>query len=361
MGNNSAAGPELGKNALTLSPLHDATRIAPAHAGYKTGREALLSVVIALHNEEQAIAALFSELAQIEAQLDCRVEYICVNDGSTDATLALLRERLAEMPNLYIIDLARNFGKEAAMTAGLANAHGDAILVIDADLQDPPSLILEFMDKWREGFDVVYGVRASRASDTLLKRSTAAMFYNVFNRVANTKIPHGAGDFRLMDRRVVQALLSMPERNRFMKGLFSWVGFRQTGVEYVRNSRVAGRSSFNYPRLLNFAIDGLTSFSILPLRLASLAGMAISIVGFAYAAYLVVRTILQGVDVPGYASIMVVVMFLGGVQLICLGFIGEYLGRLYVEAKGRPLYIIAGIESRDDFVHETPPPARTEP
>jgi glycosyltransferase involved in cell wall biosynthesis len=319
--------------------------IASPHAGYKKGRDALLSIVIALHNEEQAIAALFSELSQIEARLDCRVEYVCVNDGSTDSTLALLRGRMGKGQDLTIVDLARNFGKEAAMTAGLAQARGDAILVIDADLQDPPSLIPEFVVKWREGFDVVYGVRASRASDTLLKRTTAAMFYNVFNRVANTKIPHGAGDFRLMDRRVVQALLSMPERNRFMKGLFSWVGFRQTGVEYVRESRVAGRSSFNYPRLLNFAIDGLTSFSILPLRLASLAGITISIVGFMYAAYLVIRTLLQGVDVPGYASIMVVTMFLGGVQLICLGFIGEYLGRLYVEAKGRPLYIIAGIET----------------
>jgi glycosyltransferase involved in cell wall biosynthesis len=321
--------------------------IAPPHAGHKQGREAMLSIVIALHNEEQAIPALFEELGQIEHQLDCRVEYICVNDGSTDGTLAALRGKMADLPSLTIIDLARNFGKEAAMTAGLANAHGDAILVIDADLQDPPSLIPEFVVKWREGFDVVYGVRASRATDTVLKRTTAAAFYNLFNRVANTKIPHGAGDFRLMDRRVVQALLALPERNRFMKGLFSWVGFRQTGVEYVRETRIAGRSSFNYPRLLNFAIDGLTSFSILPLRLASLAGMFISIVGFAYAIFLIVRTLVQGVDVPGYASIMVVTMFLGGVQLICLGFIGEYLGRLYIEAKGRPLYIIAGIESAE--------------
>lgn len=334
--------------------------IVSTHGGHKKGRDALLSIVIALHNEEQAIGALFSELLQIEAHLDCRVEYVCVNDGSTDGTLALLRESMLNLPNLTIVDLARNFGKEAAMTAGLAQAQGDAILLIDADLQDPPSLIPEFIVKWREGFDVVYGVRASRGSDTILKRTTAAMFYSLFNRVANTKIPHGAGDFRLMDRRVVQALLSMPERNRFMKGLFSWVGFRQIGVEYVRESRVAGRSSFNYPRLVDFAIDGLTSFSILPLRLASLAGILISVVGFAYAAYLVVRTLMQGVDVPGYASIMVVTMFLGGVQLICLGFIGEYLGRLYVEAKGRPLYIVAAIETRDDLVEDAIPASPTD-
>ncbi|HEY5046726.1 MAG TPA: glycosyltransferase family 2 protein [Rhizomicrobium sp.] len=328
-----------------MSTIPSPGAIALPHSGSKPGREALLSIVVALHNEEKTVEALFDRLSQIETRLDCRVEYVCVNDGSTDATLARLRETAAKVPNLTILDLARNFGKEAAMTAGLAQARGDAILIIDADLQDPPSLIPEFLVKWREGFDVVYGVRASRRSDTRLKRATAAMFYNVFNRVANTKIPPGAGDFRLMDRRVVQALLSMPERNRFMKGLFSWVGFRQIGVEYVREPRIAGRSSFNYPRLLNFAVEGITSFSIVPLRLASLAGMLISIVGFAYAAYLIARTLAQGVVVPGYASIMVVTMFLGGVQLICLGFIGEYLGRLYVEAKARPLYIIAGIET----------------
>ena len=331
-------------------PLYSEFELAPPHSGHKTGREALLSIVIALHNEEQAIDALFSELRQIEESLDCRVEYVCVNDGSSDNTLPRLRDRLHDGCNATIIDLARNFGKEAAMTAGLAQARGDAILVIDADLQDPPSLIPQFLAKWREGFDVVYGVRASRQSDTFLKRTTAALFYALFNRVTNTKIPQGAGDFRLMDRRVVQALLSMPERNRFMKGLFSWVGFRQIGVEYTRESRVAGHTSFNYPRLFNFAVEGLTSFSILPLRLASLAGVFVSVAGFAYAAFLVVRTMIQGVDVPGYASTVVIIMFLGGVQLICLGFIGEYLGRLYVEAKGRPLYIIASLErcARDE-------------
>ncbi len=322
--------------------------IAAAHSGNKPGRTALLSIVIALHNEENAIDALFRALNQSVAALDCRVEYVCVNDGSTDQTLQALRTHMTGAHAMTILDLARNFGKEAAMTAGLAKAKGDAILIIDADLQDPPSLIPRFVAKWREGYDVIYGVRASRETDTVLKRVTAVMFYSVFNRVANTKIPLGAGDFRLMDRRVVQALLALPERNRFMKGLFSWVGFKQTGVEYARESRVAGRTSFSYPRLMNFAIDGLTSFSIAPLRMASFAGIIISVIGFAYAAYLTLRTLLGGVDVPGYASIMVVMMFLGGVQLISLGFIGEYLGRLYIEAKGRPLYIIAGIEKCGD-------------
>jgi glycosyltransferase involved in cell wall biosynthesis len=318
--------------------------IAAAHSGNKPGRAALLSIVIALHNEEKAIDALFRELNQSVAALDCRVEYVCVNDGSTDGTLQALRAHLTGTHAMTIIDLARNFGKEAAMTAGLAKAKGDAILIIDADLQDPPSLIPRFVARWREGYDVVYGVRVSRETDTVAKRVTAAMFYSVFNHVTNTKIPHGAGDFRLMDRRVVQALLALPERNRFMKGLFSWVGFKQTGVEYTREARVAGRTSFSYPRLINFAFDGLTSFSIAPLRMASFAGVIISVIGFAYAAFLTLRTLVFGDDVPGYASIMVVIMVLGGVQLISLGFIGEYLGRLYIEAKGRPLYIIAGIE-----------------
>jgi glycosyltransferase involved in cell wall biosynthesis len=321
--------------------------IAPAHSGNKPGREALLSIVIALHNEETSVSALFSELEQAVAGLDCRVEFVCVNDGSTDGTLAALRSRMSHTRAMTIVDLARNFGKEAAMTAGLAQAKGDAILIIDADLQDPPSLIPRFVAKWREGYDVVYGVRASRQSDTRMKRITAAMFYSLFNRVTDTKIPPGAGDFRLMDARVVQALLALPERNRFMKGLFSWVGFKQAGIEYVREARVSGRTSFSYGRLFDFAIDGLTSFSIAPLRMASFAGMVVSLIGFAYALYLTLRTIFAGVDVPGYASIMVVTMFLGGVQLICLGFIGEYLGRLYVETKGRPLYIVAGIEKSE--------------
>jgi polyisoprenyl-phosphate glycosyltransferase len=316
--------------------------IAAVHSGGKPG--ALLSIVIALHNEEKVIDALFRELNRSVAALDCRVEYVCVNDGSTDGTLKALRAQMTGSHAMTVLDLARNFGKEAAMTAGLAQAKGDAILVIDADLQDPPSLIPRFLAKWREGYDVVYGVRASRETDTALKRITAAMFYSVYNSVASTKIPLGAGDFRLMDRRVVQALLALPERNRFMKGLFSWVGFKQTGVEYAREARVGGHTNFSYPRLLNFAIDGLTSFSIAPLRMASMAGIVISVIGFAYALFLMLRTLFQGVDVPGYASIMVVVMFLGGVQLICLGFIGEYLGRLYIEAKGRPLYIISAVE-----------------
>jgi glycosyltransferase involved in cell wall biosynthesis len=308
---------------------------------------ALVSIVVAFYNEEKAIGAFFAEmdrtLKDFGKDLGPAVEFVCVNDGSRDSTLELLQAELARGRRMRIVNFARNFGKEAAMTAGIAEAKGEAVVVIDADLQDPPALISDFVAKWREGYDVVYGVRASRGSDTFAKRATAGAFYRLFNAIASVPIPHDAGDFRLMDRRVVNALLSLPERNRFMKGLFAWVGFRQTGVEFVRDPRVAGKTSWNYFRLWNFAVDGLTSFSIIPLRMASLAGAIISLIGFAYAAYLVVRTLVSGVDVPGYASIVVIVLFLGGVQLLCLGLIGEYLGRLYIEAKGRPLYIIADV------------------
>jgi len=310
-------------------------------------RSGPLSIVVAFYNEEKAIGPFFAEMDRVAATLDCALEYVCVNDGSRDATLELLKAELAKGRAMKIVNFARNFGKEAAMTAGLEQAKGAAVVVIDADLQDPPALIKEFLAKWREGYDVVYGVRASRQADSFSKRATAGAFYRVFNAIASVPIPHDAGDFRLMDKRVVAALLALPERNRFMKGLFAWVGFKQTGVEFVREARVAGETSWNFLRLWNFAVDGLTSFSIIPLRIASWAGGIISLLGFTYAAYLVVRTLVYGVDVPGYASIVVIMLFLGGVQLLCIGLIGEYLGRLYIEAKGRPLYIIADIFEKE--------------
>jgi polyisoprenyl-phosphate glycosyltransferase len=303
----------------------------------------LISIVVAFYNEEKAIGQFFAEMDRVAPGFASAVEYVCINDGSRDRTLELLRAQMESGRRMRIVNFARNFGKEAAMTAGLQQARGNAVVVIDADLQEPPSLIADFVVKWREGYDVVYGLRTLRKGDTLVKRSSARAFYRLFNSITSVPIPHDAGDFRLMDRRVVDALLTLPERNRFMKGLFAWVGFRQTGIEFVRDARVAGQSSWNYLRLWNFAIDGLTSFSIVPLRIASMAGGIISLIGFIYAAYLTTRTLVFGVDVPGYASIMVVMIFLGGVQLLCLGLIGEYLGRLYIEAKARPLYIIADI------------------
>ena len=306
---------------------------------------ALLSIVVAFYNEEQSTAAFFDAIAKVVSGLPCKTELVCVNDGSTDRTLDRLREEMFLNPRIRVINLARNFGKEAAITAGMAHAKGDAVVLIDADLQDPPSTIPSFIAKWHEGFDMVYGVRACRDTDSFLKRWTARHFYRLFNVLTDVYIPPDVADFRLLDRRVVDALLSMPERNRFMKGMFAWVGFKQTSVAYTRATRSAGVSGWTYLRLLNLAIDGFTSFSVTPLRLATLAGLLVSIFGFAYAAFLVWRTILFGIDVPGYASVMVAILFLGGVQLACLGILGEYLGRLYIEAKARPLYLIADVFS----------------
>jgi len=308
--------------------------------------DTLLSVVVPLFNEQASLEAFFLELDRVAKDLRCRVEYVCVNDGSRDGTLEILRRKLDSDARLRIVNFSRNFGKEAALMAGLASARGDAVVIIDADLQEPPAVIARFLQKWSEGYDVVYGVRACRKVDSLAKRWTAKAFYAVFNKLTDVHIPAGAGDFRLLDRRVADALLLLPERNRFMKGLFSWVGFSQIGVEFVRQERVAGASAWSYLRLVNLAIDGLTSFSIGPLRLAGMAGVVISLMGFAYAAFLTARTLIFGADVPGYASVMVVIMVLGGFQLISLGLIGEYLGRLYMEAKKRPLYLISDVFER---------------
>ena len=245
-----------------------------------------------------------------------------------------------------MINLARNFGKELALTAGLDATRGRAVVPLDADLQDPPELIGEFLRLWREGYDVVYAVRDARDTDSWLKRTTANAFYAMLRRVSNVDIPPNAGDFRLMDARVVEALRGIRERNRFMKGLFSWVGFRQTSVGYQRPVRAAGKTKFNYWKLWNFALDGITGYSTVPLRVATYFGLIFALLAMLYGIYLLVRTMLWGTDVPGYASTMVAVIFMGGIQLVVLGIIGEYLGRLYSEAKGRPLYIV---ESRLGF------------
>jgi len=327
-----------------------------------TVKSALISIVVTFYNEEKTIASFFAELDRVTEGMPEDFEYVCVNDGSTDRTLQMLRDRLSTDRRLRILDLTRNFGKEAALSAGFSYARGCAVIVIDADLQDPPNLIPVFLHKWREGYEIVYGIRSSRRADTFLKRTTAALFYKLFNRISKIKLPDGAGDFRLLDRKAVDAMLALPERNRFSKGLFAWIGFRHTGVEFERRARVDGQTSWNYLRLFNFAIDAVTSFSIVPLRAASLIGVAISISGFTYAGFLVIRTLLQGIDVPGYASIMVVTMVLGGVQLICLGLIGEYLGRLYIEAKARPLFIISEVvESVEPEITPVTIPSRVQP
>lgn len=300
----------------------------------------VLSIVCPMRNETEVVDAFLSRLINVLDGIGDTFEIVCVNDGSRDSTLEKLRVRQGNEPRLRVIDLSRCFGKEAALTCGIDHARGAAVIPIDADLQDPPELIAEMVSVWRKGFDVVLAQRIDRSSDRLLKRKSAEWFYRLHNAISEPPIPANVGDFRLMDRRVVEALRQLPERRRFMKGLFAWVGFRQATVPYVREARAAGHSSFSGWRLWNFALEGITSFSTAPLRVWSYLGLLIALVSFAYGLFIIGRTLLFGRDLPGYASLMTMVLFLGGVQLIGLGVLGEYIGRLYGEAKQRPVYIV---------------------
>lgn len=301
----------------------------------------LVSIVAPFYNESAAIQHFFQTMTRVLPEIGCtNYELVCVNDGSRDDTLAQLVEISKTDPHVSVVDLSRNFGKEAALSAGIDEARGDVVVPIDADLQDPPELIGLMLSEWRNGHDVVLAKRSDRSSDGYLKRRTAELFYRVHNRLSDTPIPENVGDFRLMDRMVVDALKLLPERRRFMKGLFAWVGFNAATVEYVRQPRVAGSTKFSGWRLINFAIEGITSFSTAPLRLTTYAGIGISFLAFLYAAFVILRTLIHGVDWPGYSSLIVVVLFLGGVQLISVGIVGEYVGRIYMESKQRPVYVI---------------------
>ena len=299
-----------------------------------------ISVVVPLYNEEDNIDYLFERLILVLDRLNTRYEIICINDGSRDNTLKCLIAHHQQNNQIKVINLSRNFGKEIALTAGIDYATGAAIIPIDADLQDPPELIEQLIDKWREGFDVVYATRRSRRGETWLKRISAVAFYQTIGKMSRVPIPSNTGDFRLLDRRVVEALKKMPERTRFMKGLFAWVGYKQTSIMFDREPRFQGATTWNYWKLWNFALDGIISFSFLPLKIWSYIGVSISFVSLLYALLLVIRTLIFGIDVPGYASLMVAILFLGGIQLITLGILGEYLGRVYEEVKGRPLYFV---------------------
>jgi len=301
----------------------------------------LISLVVPVFNEAEAIPVFLAETRKALAGL--RLEIVFVNDGSADGTLAALQEKAARDERLVVVNLSRNFGKEAALTAGLQVASGDAVVPIDVDLQDPPELIHRFIEKWRDGYDVAYGLREDRSSDELAKRKTAAWFYAIFNQATDTPIPVNTGDFRLMDRRVVDALNLLPERVRFTKGLFAWVGFNAAPVPYVRPVRSAGSSKFNARRLWRLALDGVFSFSSAPLRIWSYVGAVIAGGAGIYAVWIIAKTLALGRDMPGYPSLMTVVLFLGGIQLVTLGIIGEYLSRMFVEMKGRPIYIIESI------------------
>jgi len=293
-----------------------------------------------MYNEEEGLKKLFSRLMPCLEKVTSNYEIICANDGSRDNTLAALKAYSKSDSRIKIINFSRNFGKEVAMTAGLDYASGRAVIPIDADLQDPPELIPELVKKWQEGYKVVLATRRGRNSDTWLKRKSATWFYNLINKVSDVRIPSNTGDFRLMDASVVNAVRQLPERTRFMKGIFAWVGFSTTTIYFDREARAAGQTSWNYWKLWKFALDGIFSFTSVPLRVWTYIGGGISLISFLWALKIIIKTVVLGVDVPGYASLMVALLFMGGMQLLSVGIIGEYVGRIYSETKHRPLYFV---------------------
>jgi len=300
----------------------------------------LLSIVVPFFNEGANVERLFLRLTPFLESLDLAWEVVCVNDGSRDDTLDRLLAAHGRDSRIKVIDLSRNFGKELALSAGLAHALGDAVVPMDADLQHPPETVRDMIAKWREGYDVVYAIRHARIGQGLASRLFARGFYWTFEHLAEIPLPREAGDFRLMDRKVVDVINRMPERSRFMKGIFAWVGFRQIGIPYQQGERIEGGTKWGFVKLLRFAFDGLTSFSNFPLRVWSYVGAAIAALSFFYIVVRVIRTLIYGIDIPGYESILIIMLFLGGMQLLTLGILGDYLGRVFNEVKGRPLYIV---------------------
>ena len=308
-----------------------------------------LSLLVPMFNEAEIIDHFFERVLPILEDLALEWEVVCVNDGSRDGTQELLRQWHERDGRIKVINLSRNFGKERALTAALDLAIGDAVIPIDADLQDPPELIPRMVELWGQGFDVVNAIRSSRKSDTFTKRTTARLFYRIINSVAEREIPSNAGDFRLLSRRVCKELRSMRETHRFMKGLFAWVGFPTTEIYFERKPRSGGVTKWSYWRLWNYALEGIISFSTVPLKIASYLGLVTATLGFLFAGILVTRTLIFGDPVKGYPSLMTAVLFFGGVQLIFIGVIGEYIARIHDEVKGRPIYVIDSIQGFEDI------------
>jgi glycosyltransferase involved in cell wall biosynthesis len=306
---------------------------------YRT-RADLLSVVVPAYNEQEVLPEFHRRLSSVAEDAHFEVEVVYVDDGSSDRTAEILANLASADPRVSVVVLSRNFGKEIALTAGLDHANGDAIVVIDADLQDPPELIPTLFANFKDGYDVVYAQRTHREGESWLKKWTASKFYQVMQRTGGVHIPKDTGDFRLMSRRAVDSLLKLRERHRFMKGLFAWIGYPQIAVPYARDSRYAGETKWNYWRLWNFALEGITSFTLAPLKLATYIGLLTAAGAFCYGLVIILKTLAFGRDLPGYPSLMVVILFLGGIQLIGLGVIGEYLGRTFDEVKQRPLYLV---------------------
>ena len=307
-----------------------------------------LSIIVPCYNESEVVEKFFSAMVGnngILNNLGLNCELVFINDGSKDNTLELLKAQKEIYSNksnldIKIVNLSRNFGKEAAMSAGFSVASGEAIVPMDADLQDPPELIAKFVELWRQGYDVVLAKRNDRQEDSFAKRFSSSLFYKLNNKISDVKLPDNVGDFRLFTRKVLNAINSLPENQRFMKGIFAWVGFRSITIEYKRPQRIAGSSKFNGWKLWNFALQGITGFGTLPLRIWTYIGFIVSFFAFIYASFLILRTLIMGIDLPGYASLVVIILFLGGLQLIGIGILGEYVGRIYMESKRRPPFII---------------------
>jgi len=299
-----------------------------------------ISLVAPMYNEEEVVDVFFAEVERCLVNTNISYEIICVNDGSNDKTLLKLKAHADLDKRIKIVNLSRNFGKEIALTAGIDHATGDAAIPIDCDLQDPPKLIVDMHRKWKEGYDVVLAKRIDRSSDSIIKRITSSLFYTLIDKISDIHIPSNVGDFRLIDRKVINVLKNFPERSRFMKGLFASLGFKEFVLEYTRPERAAGTTKWNYIKLYRLALEGIISFTSFPLKIWSYIGALSALGAFLYGGYLIAKTIILGVDTPGYASLMVVVLFMSGLILLCLGVIGEYLARIFTEVKQRPIYIV---------------------
>ena len=304
-----------------------------------------LSVVVPAFNEQEVLPEFHRRMAAVLAGIPGRCEVVYINDGSRDTTLQVMLDLRARDARVCIVDLSRNFGKEIALTAGLDYARGEAIVVIDADLQDPPELIPQMIQQWEEGYDVVFAKRTLREGETWFKKATAKIFYRIMQRVSRVDVPSDTGDFRLLSRRALNALKQLREHHRFMKGLFAWIGYPSKAVLYRRDSRFAGETKWNYWNLWTLAIEGFTSFTTAPLKVATYVGVLVAFSSFLFALFIIYKTLVYGNSVTGYPSLMVVVLFLGGMQLMALGIIGEYLGRMFMETKQRPLYLIKDYHS----------------
>lgn len=300
----------------------------------------LTSIIIPVRDESEGIDHLFNRLMPILEQLPTKYELVFINDGSNDNTLDLLLEKQKSIPEIAVVDLSRNFGKEAALFAGFANCKGDAAISIDADLQDPPELILEMVEHWLNGYEVVTAVRENRDTDTSTKKHTAGLFYTVMNKISETKLTPNAGDYRLLNRAAINAFLELKEKVRFNKGLLTWIGFKEKIVYHAREERVAGQTKWNYWKLFKFSIDGITSFSRAPLEIWSYIGVFVAFMSFVYGSIIIIKSLVFGADVPGYPSLVTFILFFSGLQMIGIGMLGSYIGRIFIETKHRPLYIV---------------------